>query len=80
MMATTLTASDIATALNTNGFEYFGNRAKAWTGGTVSRIYFGRDYVTIEADGEVHNRVSGKARAKSIGWDAVDAVEAIING
>ena len=75
-----MTSQEIAAKINASGQTYYGDRAKAWDGGQVSRIYFGRDYVTIEADGEVHNRRAGKARAATIGNGAVEIVEAIVRG
>ena len=76
--ATEMTAQQIADKLNENGYTYFGEKAKAWVGGNVTRIYFGRDFVTIE-NGKPTN-ISQRARAKTIGSSAVEAVEAIING
>ena len=77
---TTMTANEIAATLNANGFSYYGERARGWKGDNISRIYFGGDWVTIEADGEVHNARKGSARSKTIGSSAVVAVEAVING
>lgn len=70
------TALEIANAINAAGETYFRDTAKAWVSGDgkASRIYFGRDYVTIEASGEIHNRTR-KARSKSIGASAVELVE-----
>lgn len=79
-LATKMTAKDIAAKLNANGYDYYGEKARGWEGDSVSRIYFGGDWVTIEADGRVHNDRKGSARASTIGWSAVEAVEAIING
>lgn len=73
-------AQEIAAKLNANGFDYYGDKAKAWSRESVSRIYFGREFVTIEADGRVHNDRKGSARANTIGSSAVEAVEAVING
>jgi len=67
-------AKQIAERINESGRDYYGQRAKGWDGPTCSRIYFGRDYVTIEATGEIHNRRDGKARAKTIGDSAVELV------
>ena len=74
-MNTTKTAAEIAAAINASGETYYGDIAKAWTGGNVSRIYFGRDYVTIEATGEIHSRKSNHTRAQTIGSSAVELVE-----
>jgi hypothetical protein len=76
--ATKMTAQQIADQLNANGYTYYGDKAKAWQGGNVSRIYFGKEYVTLE-NGTPTN-VGQRARAKTIGSSAVEAVEAIING
>lgn len=75
-MKTTKTATQIATEINNAGEKHYGEKAKAWESENVSRIYFGRDFVTIEKDGEIHNRKNGKARALSIGDSAVELVEA----
>lgn len=71
----TKSAQQIADAINAAGRTYYGEAAKAWCGATCSRIYFGRDYVTIEASGEVHVRKAGKARAQTAGMSAVELVE-----
>jgi hypothetical protein len=68
-------AKQIAETINARGLTYFGATAKGWTGNGIGRIYFGRDYVTIEANGEVHNRKDGKARATTAGASAVEIVE-----
>jgi hypothetical protein len=68
------TATEIAETINARGLTYFGATARGWTGNGVGRIYFGRNYVTIEASGEVHNR-SGKAGATTAGASAVEIVE-----
>lgn len=73
-----MTVYEIADKLNANGYTYYGDKAKAWEGGSVARIYFGREYVTLE-NGTPTNS-STKARAKTIGSSAVEAVEAVING
>ena len=71
-------ATAIAQTINESGQTYCGHKAKGWDGESVSRVYFGSDYVTIESDGEIHNRRSGKARAMTIGWTAVEMVEAVL--
>jgi len=73
-----LTAKEIAAAINATGNTYFGKRASGWEGNGISRVYFGTDYVTIEASGEVHCRKDGKARAKTIGSSGVEMVEQAI--
>lgn len=70
-----MTAVEIANAINKSGEKYYGFQARGWSGEKESRVYFGCDYVSIESDGEIHNRVKGKARAKSIGEAAVILVE-----
>lgn len=77
---TMLSAKDIAAKLNATEQTYFGQPAKGWEGPTESRIYFGRDYVTITNSGEVHNRKAGKARANTIGESAVELVKAAMEG
>jgi hypothetical protein len=67
-------AKQIAEAVNSAGQTYFGEKARAWDGDKISRIYFGRDFVTIE-NGEIHNRKHGKARALTIGDKAVALVK-----
>jgi hypothetical protein len=74
-MSTTKTAAEIAAAINASNETYYGEIAKAWTGGKASRIYFGLDYVTIEAAGEIHNRRGNRARSQTIGHSAVELVE-----
>ena len=69
-----MSAQQIATRINDAGQTYYGDRAKAWERDGIARIYFGRDYVTIEA-GEAHNRKAGKARSQTIGESAVELVE-----
>lgn len=70
-------ARHIADVLNAAGYDYFGAKAKPWDGTTFARIYFGGDFLTIEKDGEIHNRKQGRARALSIGHPAVDAAQSI---
>lgn len=75
-MKTTKTASQIAEEINSTGEKHYGEKAKAWESENVSRIYFGRDFVTIEKDGEIHNSKNGKARALTIGASGLELVEA----
>ena len=73
------TAKEIAEILNEQGYKYYGEKAKGWesSDGKVQRVYFGRDFVTIE-DGDAHANKSGKARAQTIGHTAVDAVKSVM--
>lgn len=73
-MKTTKTADQIASAINASGETYYGDRAKAWSGNTEERIYFGRQYVRI-IDGGITNAKDGRARALTIGHPAVEIVE-----
>lgn len=73
-MKTTKTAEEIAVAINSTGKNYHGASARAWSGETESRIYFGRDFVRI-VNGEITNARQGKARALTIGHSAVELVE-----
>lgn len=76
-MNTTYTATEIAKKLNEMGYAYYGDKAKAWEGKGQSRIYFGKDYLTL-LDGELTNRNLRKVRALTIGDPALDAaIEAI---
>ncbi len=72
-------AKAVVEALIESGYKYFGEKPRAWVGDNIQRIYFGSDFVTIEQDGEIHNRRNGKARAATIGDSAVDAVKAAAN-
>ena len=74
----TITAQDIASKVNAMGYRHYGERAKGWEGNGFSRIYFGRDFVTVE-DGQAHGNRAGKARAQTIGYDAVEAVQKAID-
>ena len=69
------TIFEIVETLKTNGYKYYGNMPKAWQSqdGSISRIYFGSDYVTVEGD-KAHSNRSGKSRAQTIGESAVKAV------
>lgn len=71
-------ANQIANLINADGKTYYGESAKGWVSENVSRIYFGREYVTIENDGRVHNDIKNKPRASSIGYSAVEIVEEVI--
>ena len=73
-----MTAKQIADKVNQTGYEYYGERARGWDADGFGRIYFGSDYITVESDGTMHNDKRGKARAKTIGQDAVDAVSQIM--
>ncbi len=73
-MNTIKTAEEIATAINASGNSYHGATARAWSGDTESRIYFGRDFVRIAA-GQITNAREGKARALTIGHSAVELIE-----
>lgn len=64
---------EIADRLNAEGYNYFGGFAKVWNGTGLSRIYFGRDFVTVR-NGRVYNVRDGKARALSVGDEALEAV------
>lgn len=74
------TAIEIADAINAAGRKHYNDSAKGWISpkGNVSRVYFGKEYVTIETSGEIHNRTA-KARSKSIGDSAVDLVTEFAN-
>lgn len=69
------TADQIAASINAAGRTVYGDSAKAWSCESNSRIYFGRDYVTIEQSGEIHARKPGKARSQTAGATAVELVE-----
>lgn len=71
-----LTAEQIVRALNSKGYLYYGESARAWNGNTQSRIYFGRDFITILPDGTITNDKSGK-RTLTIGDEAVEAIRDI---
>lgn len=71
----TKSAESIAAEINASGRTVYGDKAKPWSCESHSRIYFGRDYVTIEANGEIHARKNGKASAKTAGASAVELVE-----
>ncbi|WP_418178354.1 hypothetical protein [Akkermansia sp.] len=72
-----LTAEQIVRALNSKGYLYYGESARVWNGNTQSRIYFGRDFVTILPDGTITNDKSGK-RTLTIGDEAVEAIRDIV--
>lgn len=74
------TAAQVANKLAADSYSYYGEQPKAWTSGDgrIARIYFGRDFVTI-VDGKATNEQAGKARSKTIGRSAVDAVQAAID-
>ena len=72
-----LTAEQIVRALNSKGYLYYGESARAWNGKTQARIYFGRDFVTILPDGTITNDKSGK-RTLTIGDEAVEAIQDIV--
>ncbi len=67
---TTITAQDIADQLNASGYDYFGDKARAFG----NRIQFGKGFVRWE-NGKLTNNKEGKARALTIGWPAVEACE-----
>lgn len=71
------TAHQIADAINEAGETYYGAAAKGWASsdGKVQRVYFGRDFVTIDADGNIHADKPGKARAQTCGVSGVELVE-----
>lgn len=75
-----MSAKEIATRLNESGYRYCGQSARGWDGESLSRIYYGKSYVTLERDGEIHNRRAGKARALTIGHEAVEAVKSVAAG
>ena len=70
---------ELAKAINDSGYKYYGEKAKAWSSkdGAVERIYFGADYATVE-NSKAHNAKTGKARANTIGYSAVEAINNII--
>ena len=70
---------ELAKAINDSGYKYYGEKAKAWASkdGAVERIYFGADYATIE-NGKAHNARIGKARANTIGYSAIEAINNIV--
>ena len=70
---TSITTQDIANQLNASGYDYFGDRARAFG----NRIQFGKGFVRWE-NGKLTNNKEGKARALTIGWPAVEACEKAI--
>ena len=70
-------ASEIADLLNAAGYTYRGYKPKAWQGRTVSRIYFGRSFLTV-GWGEVSARKNGPYSPLAIGEEAVDAAARVI--
>lgn len=71
----TLTAKQIADKINAAGRRYYNDSARGWDTDSQSRVYFGKEYVTLEKNGDIHNRIIGKARSKSIGDSAVELVQ-----
>lgn len=67
-----MSVHELAKSINDSGFKYYGEKAKAWVSkdGVVERIYFGSDYAT--------NAKASKARANTIGYSAVEAINNII--
>lgn len=77
---TSLSATEFADMLNAAGYLYGVPRrekARAWEGDNVSRIYFGKDYITIK-DGVITNRNLHKVRACTACDDAMNAVKIIL--
>lgn len=77
---TSLSATELADMLNAAGYLYGVPRrekARAWEGDNVSRIYFGKDYITIK-DGVITNRNLHKVRACTACDDAMNAVKIIL--
>lgn len=72
-----LTAEQIVRALNSKGYLYYGESARAWNGKTQARIYFGRDFVTILPNGTITNDQNGK-RTLTIGDAAIEAIQDIV--
>lgn len=78
--AANLTATQIAEKINADGGMYYRDKARGWEGTGLGRVYFGKDYVTVEyaADGSItriHADKAGKARAQTIGYSAVEMVQ-----
>lgn len=77
---TNLSATEIADLLNNVGYRYGSQRqemARAWEGYGVSRIYFGRDFITIK-DGVITNRDLRKTRACTACDDAINAINIVL--
>lgn len=72
-----ITAKKIVELLHLEDYTYYGETPKAWDGAEQSRIYFGRDYVTIK-DGQLGNHRAGSVRAITIGDRVVSEITAII--
>ena len=70
-------AAEIAELLNAAGYTYRGYKPKVWQGRTVSRIYFGRSFLTV-GWGEVSARKNGPYSPLAIGEEAVDAAARVI--
>ena len=71
-----MSASELAEMLNKNGYKYGTTspvKARAWEGKSQGRIYFGKDFVTVQ-DGEVTNRNIYKVRACTACDDAIEAI------
>lgn len=73
-----LTVEQIVDALNEQEFEYFGVKPRAWNGSDQSRIYFGRDYATIQGD-TITNSRKGAARAITIGDNVLEHIATIVS-
>ena len=76
---TKMTKQELIKRVKEEKITYYGETPRLWENHGKSRIYFGRDFVTIE-DGEVHNRRAGKSRAITIGHDITDQINKIFNG
>ncbi len=77
---TQASASQIAEMLNAAGYRYGVPRrekARAWEGVNVGRIYFGKDYITIK-DGIITNRNLRKVRACTACDDAMNAINTLL--
>jgi hypothetical protein len=78
-MEPTMKIEAIIKTLKAQDYNYYGKTPKGWTpsSGRFFRIYFGRDFVTVE-NNVAHNGTK-KARALSIGHSAVEKIQEIID-
>jgi hypothetical protein len=74
-----MTNQTLIKKLKENEINYYGERPRLWENHGKARIYFGRDYVTIEKNGEIHNRKNNKARALTIGHEITEKINKIAN-
>lgn len=75
----TYTVSDLenlVNELNNRDFEYYGEWPRLWKGASATRIYFGRDYISLTKGGHLTNNIPNHPHKTSCADELIEMITA----